>query len=620
MKHGLSAELIESLNLVPSCIIIVSPDLSVLMANEYAKNYCRINSEKFDDLMLPKGLEEIFKGVDPSSDKQIRIIKRWFADNFDKLSASHAKLEFINAFPGISYNTLSIESQIGAIIVNFGIIPRFGEEITVSEYELAFRSMTNDTEILISIVDDYGNIKFRNYAWERFMGKGMPNEGRFRWEDSIHHDDMEAFQQHLYEAIQSRSAFSAEFRMQDYLGKYRWLKIRGTPRLNIHNRFLGYICTGIEISEAKHHMEDLIRLNDELLKSHDQLIAKKEELQAAFDAAELGSCSLDIATLKLEMSKEYRNHYGLPLTGDINWEMVTAAVEPEYRTEVNFVLDQAATQGTPVDSTYPIRHLISGERKWMRVVGKVRRNEHNIPISVFAVVMDVTRYMEEENRKNEFIAMVSHELKTPLTSINGFAQLLSYKGSHGKSEAVTIIADKIQRQVKRMGRLIEGFLNISKLDASQLEIIKERFNLIDLIKEMREEFINEISTHEIVFTSTANHVIHADRERIGMVIHNLISNSMKYSPPGSAIIINYKLQDGNLLFSVSDQGIGILPGEEERLFKRYFRSKNRRIYTIAGFGIGLYICAQIIRLHNGLIWAESHSKQNGSTFNFSIPQ
>ncbi|WP_316757546.1 histidine kinase dimerization/phospho-acceptor domain-containing protein [Pedobacter aquatilis] len=208
-------------------------------------------------------------------------------------------------------------------------------------------------------------------------------------------------------------------------------------------------------------MAELIRLNTKLLESHTELAAKKEELQAAFDAAELGSCSLDIATLKAEMSKEYREHYGLPLTGDINWEMVTAAVEPEYRTEVNFVLEQAAIHGLPVDSTYPITHLFSGKRKWMRVVGKVRRDKHGIPKSVYAVVMDVTHLKEEEQRKNDFIAMVSHELKTPLTSINGFVQLLTYRGGRGNSDQVIMIADKIQRQVNRIGRLIEGFLNLS---------------------------------------------------------------------------------------------------------------------------------------------------------------
>ncbi len=105
-----------------------------------------------------------------------------------------------------------------------------------------------------------------------------------------------------------------------------------------------------------------------------------------------------------------------------------------------------------------------------------------------------------------------------------------------------------------------------------------------------------------------------------MVIHNLISNAIKYSPVGSTIVINYELQNKNLNFTVCDQGIGLNKGEEERLFERYFRSQNQRIYTVAGFGIGLFICAQIIKLHDGIIWAENVQGGNGSIFSFSIPQ
>ncbi|WP_316800156.1 sensor histidine kinase [Pedobacter frigidisoli] len=547
-------------------------------------------------------------------------LEQWFRTNFEAIQVSDKKNDFKAEFEGISYNTIHSDNGLGGIIVNFGMGTSACKRPTISEREMTLQNMTDDSEVLISIVDEYGNLEFRNRAWEKFVGDSIPSKGRFKWEDLVHVDDLEPFHDKLYDAISTRASFSAELRMKDRDNLYRWLKIKGSPRMSSYQRFLGYVCTGIEISEIKTQLIELTRLNEALLSSNAEIAARKEELQSAFDAAEMGSCSLEIATLKAEMSKEYRNHYGLPVLGDIDWQMVTQAVDPKYRDEVNRVLYEAAQYGNPVDSTYPIRHLVSGERKWMRVVGKVSKDKLGKPQSVYAVVMDVTRNIEEEHLKNKFIEMVSHELKTPLTSIGGFVQLLAYKYDHGKQIDMVNISKKIQHQLSKMGRMIEGFLNISKMESSEMKIVKREFNFCDLINELNEEFINDISTHTITATKCENLIVNGDKDRIGMVIHNLISNAIKYSSSGSEIQIEFRAESNNLVFSVKDQGIGIIPGEEEKLFKRYFRSKNQRIYTVAGFGIGLYICAQIIKLHNGLIWAESISEDGGSNFSFSIPQ
>jgi len=568
---------------------------------------------------MASGLEIILNGSPDLTRENTSNLETWFRSNFSTLSELNTRNAFIDQFEGISYNTITNEKVVEAIVLNFGICTTQSKRVMVSEREMTLQNMTDDSEVLISIVDEYGNVEFRNRAWEQFMGEKMPSEGRFKWEELVHAEDLEPFHRRLYEAISQRAEFSAELRMKDRDDSYRWLKIKGSPRLNSHQRFLGYICTGIEISETKNQLIELTRLNEALMVSHAEILEAKEELQSAFDAAEMGSCSLDIASLKAEMSEQYRYHYGLPLQGDIDWEMVTQAVEPEYRDQVNRALYEASEYGTPVDSTYPIRHLISGERKWMRVVGKVKKDINGKPQSVYAVVMDVTSGMEEEARKNKFIEMVSHELKTPLTSISGFIQLLKYKHDHGKPIDMANISKKTQHQLSKMGRMVEGFLNIARLESNEMKIEKSEFDFTQLIGELKEEFINEISTHNFVVTQSESILINADRDRIGMVVHNLISNAIKYSPIGSKIRLECKVENNNLIFSVKDQGIGIIPGEEERIFKRYFRSKNQRIYTVAGFGIGLFICAQIIKLHDGLIWAESVEGETGSNFSFSIP-
>lgn len=619
MSDKFSKELIHTLDIVPSCLMVISPQKLIIGINHYFKESLGIDSESFVGKRLDDGILMITERWKFGDNGYFLEIDRWFTDNGGSLENELTKDAFSTKFHGVSYNTIIENSNTSSIIINFGIKSHLLKALSLSHLDVALQDMIDDTEVLISIVDAYGNIEYRNPAWEEFVGESIPITGRFRWEDSLHPEDLEHFQEILYDAIAHRRAFAAEFRMKDFKWEYRWLKIRGTPRINNFERFLGYICTAIEISESKRQMAELERLNLALRQSHDEVISSKEELQAAFDAAEMGSCSLEISTLKAEMSIRYRELYGLPLHGEINWEMVTEAVEPEYRVQVNQVLENAAKYGHPVDSTYPIRHLQSKERRWMRVVGKVRRDENEIPQSVYAVVMDVSKQMEEERNKSEFIAMVSHELKTPITSISGFTQLLLHKAGSGIAMDVEPVCRKIQRQLKKMNRMIEGFLNISRLEGNKMEIQKNNFDFSALIDDCHEQFINEISTHDVVFNKNGPAIIHADRDKIEMVVHNMINNALKYSPVGSKVEINYLCQGNELYVSVSDQGMGIIDEEKEKLFKRYFRSQQQHIFTVAGFGIGLFICAQIIGLHQGAIWAENVVNGSGARFTFKIP-
>lgn len=619
MKTPSLNELADTMNLIPSCLMMVSPDNMVMMVNHhFQQNLHGIASSLIgnDFKTCLENILEVWKGNEIS---HLWGMDVWFLDNYTILASQQAKNAFLHRFGEVSYNTLEKDGELTAIIINFGVGVPVRNKDTFSDFEMAFNSMTDDTDILISMVDDFGNIEYRNPAWIRYMGQEIPEKGRFKWEDAIHDEDLTSFQKQLYDAISRKSAFSSEFRMKDQYGSFRWLKIRGTPRLNVHQRFLGYICTGIEVSELKNQMAELVRLNAEITQSHADLVSSKEELQAAFDAAEMGSCRLDITTLKAELSKEYRNHYGLPLSGEIDWKMVTDAVEPSYRAEVNRVLAQSAQYGADVDSTYPIRHLISGEKKWMRVVGKVRKDKDGLPQSIYAVVMDVSRQMEEENRKNEFISMISHELKTPLTSIGGFTQILAHKVGRGTHEDFAPICRKIQRQLEKMGRMIEGFLDISRLELGKMVIRKSRFDFALLLEDCRQEFSNEISTHDITFNGMGSITVNADRDRLEMVLHNLISNAIKYSPVGSEISVSCEHAYGHLLVSVKDRGMGILEDEKDKLFRRYFRSQNQKIQTVAGFGIGLFICAEILRLHQGEIRAENIQSEPGAQFTFKIP-
>ena len=167
-----------------------------------------------------------------------------------------------------------------------------------------------------------------------------------------------------------------------------------------------------------------------------------------------------------------------------------------------------------------------------------------------------------------------------------------------------------------MSRMINGFLNVSRLESGKLLIEKSNFNLDELLKETIEETYISQSSHQIILNPTCNVVLNADRDKIGNVISNLISNGLKYSDNGTRLEVTCKLHDTQVEIQIKDEGIGIKPDDIEKLFERYYRVQGN--HTISGFGIGLYLSAEIIERHGGRIWAESEEGK-GSVFHFTLP-
>lgn len=358
--------------------------------------------------------------------------------------------------------------------------------------------------------------------------------------------------------------------------------------------------------------------NNQLISALNDLKESEDNLHSAFNAGELGSCSLDLKTGKAEMSEKFRELYGLPISGEINWEMVLSAVDKNYIAELNVVLEKCIRTGAPVDSTYPIQHLITGERRWMRVVGKCKMNQQNEFISVYAVLMDVTDQKQDEQRKNDFIAMVSHELKTPLTSMKGYIQVLQAKAKKENLDFAHKALDGADRQIVKMTSMINGFLNVARLESGKIMMDFKKTNLIELVKEIIEEYIPNATGHEFIQKYNGELPIVADWDKLGQVINNLISNALKYSPGNSQILINCYQKDNCAIFSIKDFGMGISAADLPKLFERFYRVENQKTATVAGFGIGLYLSSEIIARHGGKIWAESDFGKS-STFYFSIP-
>ena len=369
---------------------------------------------------------------------------------------------------------------------------------------------------------------------------------------------------------------------------------------------------------VKERTRELELKNDALTTALYALKESEDNLHSAFNAGDLGSCSLDLKTGRAEMSPKFRELYGLPVTGEINWQMVLAAVDPDYIDELNDVLKKCITTGSPVDSTYPIKHLITGEKRWMRVVGKCKKDVAGNFVSVYAVLMDVTDQKQDEQRKNDFIAMVSHELKTPLTSMKAYIQVLQMKARQDKMDFAGKALDGADRQVGKMTKMVNGFLNIARLESGKIMMDIAPVDLAELVSVAVEENVNMVATHQIKAHYNGVLLIDADADKLSQVINNLISNAIKYSPNETEIFVECYSEGTNAVFKITDHGMGISPNDLPKLFDRFYRVENLKTATVAGFGIGLYLSAEIIQRHHGKIWAESELGK-GASFYFSVP-
>ncbi len=234
---------------------------------------------------------------------------------------------------------------------------------------------------------------------------------------------------------------------------------------------------------------------------------------------------------------------------------------------------------------------------------------------------------EHERRKDDFIIIASHELKTPITSIKGYVQLLTimfneYEKTRNlpSESSVRSSLHTIEKQVNKLARLLSELLDISRMESGKMELNKTVFNLNELIAETIEEVQLTAPDYEIKFSNAPSQMVYGDRDRIAQVILNLLSNAVKYSPNKKNIEVDlHDNSNGEVIVSVKDEGIGIARQEHQKIFGRFYRVEGKSEQTYPGFGIGLYIAYEIIHRHNGTLSVVSE-KGKGSVFSFSLPK
>lgn len=370
-----------------------------------------------------------------------------------------------------------------------------------------------------------------------------------------------------------------------------------------NNEVYGAIITFYDISELK-------RIQNELDKTN-------KMLTMATDSAEIGTWSIHVNTRELICSARLKEMFGFSGDVKITFSDLLALVEREYQGTFLNAINVAMSKGEKFALEFSVQGPEYGKVRWIRAIGNIMHSKDESPEYLTGIMQDITDHKLDDLRKNDFIAIVSHELKTPLTSLNGYLQLLAPWGKQAQDTFASNILEKAVHQVKRMTSLINGFLNVSRLEAGKIYLNKETFEINALIEEIVEE-VSTTSNHTITILPGSKLSVNADREKIGQVINNILRNAVKYSPRDRSIEVSCIGLTRSVQVSIRDEGEGIHPADQEKLFDRYFRVEREHTPITPGFGIGLYLSSEIVQRHNGRIWVESEPGK-GSTFCFSLP-
>ncbi|MET0465465.1 MAG: PAS domain S-box protein [Chitinophagaceae bacterium] len=466
-----------------------------------------------------------------------------------------------------------------------------------------YETITSSTPDLIYVFDLDYKFTYANEAlltmwgktWNNAIGRGLLENGYEPWHAEMHEREIDKVAE-TKKPIRGEVSFPhAQFgrRVYDYIF---------TPVINQEGVVEAVAGTTRDITEIR------------------QAEITLAESEARFRNMAEGS------NIYIAMSDEtgkiiYFNQAWLKYTGkseqeliDFNW---TDLLHPEDRDRHLSIYQDAINTQLPFHDSYRLQ-ASDGQYRWLLVDGSVRRYTDGSFAGHIGAAVDITEMKEDEQRKNDFISMVSHELKTPLTSTLAYIQLSKKRISPSEDDLTHSMLLRTEKQVRKMTGMINSFLNLSRLESAKIEVELVEFDVGGLMKEIEMESGTTISSHELIFHPFETACVIGDYEKIAQVIQNLISNAVKYSAKNKPVQIYCSTTGGEVQISIRDEGVGIREEDLPRIFEKFYRVHDFETRNISGFGIGLYLCSEIIKRHGGKIWAESELGK-GSNFLFTLP-
>lgn len=393
-----------------------------------------------------------------------------------------------------------------------------------------------------------------------------------------------------------------------HIDKYETLRLRKDGR----KIFVSLTVSAIKDSDGKIiGVSKIARDITDKKKTENELMHLASLVEASSDA--IWSSTLDHKVLTWNKGAE--KLYGFRAKEVIGTNIIGAVV-PDDKLEEHKKTSEKVIRGEQVEALETARLTKEGRRLDVSMtLASIKDAQKNI-IGISAIVRDISAQKEQEKLKDEFISMASHELKTPITSMKMFLDILSSYLGEQNVDAQKYVK-RIKDQTNKMKDLVNDLLDVSRIGMGKLRFNSEKFRLDEAIQDTVESIQPAAKKHALIFSVREDLIVYGDKFRIYQVITNLVNNAIKYSPEGKKIIIKVKAIKGEAIVSVQDFGIGIAKEKQQKIFEKLYQVTDPEEKTYPGLGMGLYISKEIINGHNGRMWVKS-KKGTGSTFYFSL--
>lgn len=295
----------------------------------------------------------------------------------------------------------------------------------------------------------------------------------------------------------------------------------------------------------------------------------------------------------------------------------TDLVHPDDLAKTLTVWKHSIATGIPYQAEFRLLDKY-GQYRWWLVRAIALNNKKGEIVKWYGSNTDITETKELQLQKDNFLGIASHELKTPVTSIKAYAQIVEMMLKRSGDNKNVELIYKMNKQIDRLTSLIADLLDVTKITAGKLAFKSTIFDFDQLIAEVSDEIQMTSKQHQIEKELHSNSLVNLDRERLSQVVTNLVTNAIKYSPHAKKIIVKTEVSFAEVQFCVQDFGIGIASDKQEKIFEQFYRVSNINEYAFPGLGLGLYISEEIIKQMGGRIWVNSEPNQ-GASFCFAVP-
>ena len=509
-------------------------------------------------------------------------------------------------------------------------------EQAVVDSEARFRELAESLPDIMFATDGAGANIYTNRRWSEYTGlpRSPRGDAQRMAREVIHPDDLQRVRDAWRSALASATPYEMRHRLRGADGGYRWFIARARPvwRAGKHSEAPRWFGVATDI--------------DAQMRAEESLRDREEQLRLALESTGLGVFEIELPTQRVIWSDRCRSIFGYDATAVLSYRKVRAAIHPEDRRRVVKSINRSRDPAGSGEFSFEMRvfHAEGDERtvaargRWffvangqketaMRCIGTMlditvpRKGERQLRQSIADLRHAERSLREADRRKDEFLAVLAHELRNPLAPIRSAVQLI--RSAPDSAQAIAYARDVLDRQVTMMVRLIDDLLDVGRITSGKLALRREQVALqavIDAALETAHPMIIERRQTLVVNVPPSPLTLYCDPARISQVLANLLNNAARYTPPLGRITLDVANGPQDIQIRVIDEGVGIAPDAIDSIFTMFSQAGSNPGEGHAGLGVGLSLSRALTALHGGSIEARSAGVGSGTELIVRLPR